>query len=106
MYFGVSYESIVWRLRNLYHLGPSEATNLLAQKEKRLRLADLLKIKIGDVASPPDDRDQELRSQVVRLAIEAFRREEISAGRLRDLAGTLSVKPADLLELAEMDHAG
>jgi transcriptional regulator with XRE-family HTH domain len=105
MYFGVSYESIVWRLRNLNHLGPSEATNLLGQKDKRLRLADLLKLKIGDVASPPDDRDQELRCQVVRLAIEAFRREEISAGRLRDLAGTLGVQPAGLLELAGMERA-
>jgi Zn-dependent peptidase ImmA (M78 family)/transcriptional regulator with XRE-family HTH domain len=105
MYFGVSYESIVWRLRNLNHLGPSEAKKLLEQKEKRLRFADLFKIKIGDVASPPDDRNQELRSQVVRLAIEAFRREEISAGRLRDLAGILDVKPAALLELAEVQHA-
>jgi hypothetical protein len=58
-----------------------------------------------DVAPLPDDRDQELRSQVVRLAIEAFRREEISAGRLRDLAGTLGVKPAGLLELAEVERA-
>ena len=106
MYFGVSYESIVWRLRNLNHLGPSEATNLLGQKQKRLRLADLLKITVGDVASPPDDLDEELRSHVVRLAIEAFRRQEISAGRLRDLAGTLGVKPGDLLELAEAEHAG
>lgn len=105
MYLGVSYESIVWRLRNLNHLGPSEATILLGQKDKRLRLAILLKVRMEDVAPLPDDRDQELRSQVVRLAIEAFRREEISAGRLRDLAGTLGVKPAGLLELAEVERA-
>ncbi len=105
MYFGVSYESIVWRLRNLGHLGPTEATTLLSQKEKRLRLADLLEIKMEDIAPPPDARDQELRSQVVRLAIEAFRREEISPGRLRDLARILAVKPADLLELAQADPA-
>jgi Zn-dependent peptidase ImmA (M78 family)/transcriptional regulator with XRE-family HTH domain len=105
MYFRVSYESIVWRLRNLNHLGPSEATILLGQKDKRLRLATLLKVRMEDIAPLPDDRDQELRSQVVRLAIEAFRREEISAGRLRDLAGTLGVKPAGLLELAEVERA-
>lgn len=105
IYFGVSYESIVWRLRNLNHLSSSEANNLLGQKEKRLRLEDLLKIRMDDIPPPPDDPGQELRSQVVRLAIEAFRREEISAGRLKDLACTLGVRPAALLELAELEHA-
>jgi transcriptional regulator with XRE-family HTH domain len=106
MYFGASYESIVWRLRNLGHLGPSEATALLGQKGKRLLLEELLKLKSDEIAGPPDNHDQELRSQVVQLAIEAFRREEISAGRLRDLAGKLGVKPAALLELAEVERAG
>ncbi len=106
LYFGVSYESIVWRLRNLGLLGPSDATTLLGQKDKRLLLAELLQLKTDEIAPPPDGRDQELRSQVVRLAIEAFRREEISAGRLRDLAGKLGVKPADLLDLAEVERAG
>lgn len=106
MYFGVSYESMVWRLRNLGHLGPTEVTALLNQKDKRVRLGKLLKIKMEDIAPPPDARDQELRSQVVRLAIEAFRREEISAGRLRDLARNLAVKPAALVELAQADPVG
>jgi len=105
VYFAVSYESVVWRLRNLGHIGPAEATFLLAQKDKRLRLADMLRIKVDEVASVPDDRDQELRSQVVRLAIEAFRRNEISTGRLRELAPKLGVKPADLLELVDIERA-
>lgn len=99
--FGVSYESAVWRLRNLGHLGPTETVTLLAEKGKRLRLEDILKLRIDDVIPPPDTRDQELRDQVVRLAIEAFRREEISQGRLRELAGKLGVRGSDLIELAE-----
>jgi Zn-dependent peptidase ImmA (M78 family)/transcriptional regulator with XRE-family HTH domain len=106
MYFGASYESIVWRLRNLGHLGPSDASTLLGQKGKRLLLEELLKLKGDEIAGPPDGSDQELRSQVVRLAIEAFRRQEISSGRLRDLASKLGVKPAALLELADVERQG
>jgi Zn-dependent peptidase ImmA (M78 family)/transcriptional regulator with XRE-family HTH domain len=104
-HFGVSYESAVWRLRNLNHLGPTETTTLLAEKDKRLRLEDILKLRIDDVIPPPDTRDQELRNQVVRLAIEAFRREEISQGRLRELAGKLGIRGSDLIELAESARA-
>ncbi len=100
-HFGVSYESVVWRLRNLDRLGGAEVDSLLLQKDKRLDLDGILKIKIGEAAPPPDNRDQELRNQVVRLAIEAYRREEISQGRLRELAGKLDIRPRDLIELAE-----
>lgn len=104
-HFGVSYESSVWRLRNLNYLGPAETTTLLAQKDKRLRLEDILKMRAGESLPPPDDRDQELRNQVVGLAIEAFRREEISQGRLRELAGKLGIQARDLIELAESARA-
>lgn len=100
-HFGVSYESALWRLRNLNHLGPTETTTLLGQKDNRLRLEDILKFRVDDVVPPPDTQDQELRDQVVRLAIEAFRREEISQGRLRELAGKLKIRSSDLIELAE-----
>jgi Zn-dependent peptidase ImmA (M78 family)/transcriptional regulator with XRE-family HTH domain len=104
-HFGVSYESVVWRLRNLNHLGPTETTTLLAQKDKRLRFEDILKINVTEFLPLPDDRGQELRNQVVGLAIEAFRREEISQGRLRELAVELGIQASDLIELAESARA-
>jgi hypothetical protein len=104
-HFGVSYESVVWRLRNLGHLGPVETKTLLAQKDKRLRLEDILKIKTDEFLPPPDNEDQELRNQIVGLAIEAFRREEVSVGRLRELAVKLGIRSADLIELAESARA-
>jgi Zn-dependent peptidase ImmA (M78 family)/transcriptional regulator with XRE-family HTH domain len=104
-HFGVSYESAVWRLRNLNHLGSAETNALIAQKDKRLRLEDILKMRTDEFAPAPDNRDQELRNQVVRLAIEAFRREEISQGRLRELAVKLSIRSSDLIELAESARA-
>ena len=49
--------------------------------------------------------ERELRSQVARLAIEAYRREEISRGRLLDLAKLLDVPGAKLVAWAEAARA-
>jgi hypothetical protein len=43
-----------------------------------------------------------LRSQLAWLGVEAYRREEISQGRLRELAGKLQVHAGELIELAEV----
>jgi hypothetical protein len=51
---------------------------------------------------PADEREQELRSQLAWLGVEAYRREEISQGRLRELAGKLQVHAGELIELAEV----
>ncbi|MSQ51890.1 MAG: ImmA/IrrE family metallo-endopeptidase [Betaproteobacteria bacterium] len=45
--------------------------------------------------------DRELRTQVTRLAIEAYRREEISRGRLLDLGKQLGIPGPKLVALAE-----
>ena len=42
-----------------------------------------------------------LRLQVLSLAIEAYRREMLSQGRLRDLSSVLGIAAEELLELAE-----
>jgi hypothetical protein len=45
--------------------------------------------------------DRELISQIVWLAIEAYRREEVSQGWLRDLSEKLNLPADELVELAE-----
>jgi hypothetical protein len=45
--------------------------------------------------------DREIVSQVVHLTLEAYRREEISKGKLRDLSKILNCSAKDLLMLAE-----
>jgi Zn-dependent peptidase ImmA (M78 family)/transcriptional regulator with XRE-family HTH domain len=99
--FGVSYESAVWRLKSLGHLGASEVETLLTQKDKSLRLAEMLKTPVDEALPPPDDHEQELPGQLARLVIEAYRQGEISQGRVRDLASKLSIGAGDLLDLAE-----
>ena len=46
-------------------------------------------------------RDREIVSQVLRLALEGYRREEISRGKLRDLSSLLEIDASELLALAE-----
>ncbi|MBK8183287.1 MAG: hypothetical protein IPK63_10510 [Candidatus Competibacteraceae bacterium] len=56
-----------------------------------------------DDLDKPESRerqDRELKSQIVHLAIEAYRREEISRGKLLDLSKKLELPGRKLIELA------
>jgi Zn-dependent peptidase ImmA (M78 family)/transcriptional regulator with XRE-family HTH domain len=105
--FGVSYEAAVWRLKSLGHIGTGETNALLGQKDtgnrymRELGFEDLFET--GKISDPPE---QELRGQLVRLAVEAFRQEEISRGRLIEIAKKLFPDPSLLVEFAEAARAG
>jgi Zn-dependent peptidase ImmA (M78 family) len=100
--FGVSYEAAVWRLKSLNHLSSAQTAVLMDQKEIGRRYSHLLGfeevINEGEITNKSE---QELRSQLVRLTVEAFRQEEISRGRLVELAKKLEVNAAELIEFAE-----
>lgn len=64
-----------------------------------LRLLEMLDDLEGQDRSLKPER--ELMSQVVHLAAEAYRREEISKGKLRDVSALLQIPAKDLLNLAE-----
>jgi transcriptional regulator with XRE-family HTH domain len=99
------------RLANLYDCSPAalleQATVPLASNEGRVvrRATD------GDAASTIHDvinfrradaeQNQEQRGQLARLAAEAYRCEEISQGRLRELAGGLKISALELIALSE-----
>ena len=106
--FGVSYEAAVWRLKSVGHIGAGETTALLGQKDTgnrymcELGFEDLFEA--GKISEPPE---QELRGQLVRLAVEAFRQEEISRGRLIEIAKKLFFPdPSVLVKFAEATRAG
>jgi Zn-dependent peptidase ImmA (M78 family)/transcriptional regulator with XRE-family HTH domain len=105
--FGVSYEAAVWRLKSLSHVSGTDTTALMGQREIGKRFIHLLGfdelLEKGRITEQPE---QELRSQLVRLAVEAFRQEEISRGRLVELAKKLKVDPPELIELAEATRTG
>ena len=83
----------MWRLKSVGHVGTGEATALLGQKDTGNRymreLAFENLFEAGKISDPPE---QELRGQLVRLAVEAFRQEEISRGRLIEIAKKLALR--------------
>jgi Zn-dependent peptidase ImmA (M78 family)/transcriptional regulator with XRE-family HTH domain len=104
--FGVSYEAAVWRLKNLGYVGGGETTTLLSQQETATRYMHALGFEDPSDAKE-EPAEQELHGQLVRLAVEAFRQEEISRGRLMEIAKKLSFSnPSVLVEFAEAARAG
>ena len=105
-YFGVSYQAAAFRLQALSIVNQSERESLNEQEEFGNRYLRMLKFQQA-IASTEADKDQkdsqekELVSQVAYLAIEAFRREEISKGRLLELSKKLQIDGKELLALAQ-----
>ncbi|MHB8901945.1 MAG: ImmA/IrrE family metallo-endopeptidase [Thermoguttaceae bacterium] len=99
--YGTSYQAACYRLKSLGFISKPELGDLL-EKETYARDAFQL-LDLHDNA-PEDKREDEdiLRLQVLSLAAEAFRREKILEGRLRDISSVLGVPAAKLLELAEV----
>ena len=101
-HFGVSYEAAVWRLKSLNHISAAETAAFIDQKEMGKRYIRLFGFfDLLDEGETPPPAEQELRSQLMRLGIEAYRQDEISRGRLLELARKLEVDGAELLELAD-----
>jgi len=100
-HYGVSYQATLFRLKSLNVVNSTEFDEL-RQKESfgksYLEVLDLF-----DDLEGKDHRkaDREIVSQVLHLALEAFRREEISQGKLRDLSSLLGIPAKKLLALAE-----
>ena len=105
-HFGVSYQAALYRLKSLRHITHAESLDLLAQEHLGRQLLHELSM-FSDVEEPEElrHRDRELRSEVVHLAIEAYRREEISRGRVLELSKTLGIAGEVLLQLAEATRA-
>ena len=101
-HFGVSFEAAVWRLKSLNHINANETAVLMNQKDIGNKYVKLLGFQeLFEESGPPQASEQELRSQLIRLTIEAFRQEEISRGRLIEIGSKLAINGDELLELAE-----
>ena len=101
-HFGVSYQAALYRLKSLRHITHRESRDLLEREgfgREYLKAFDMF----GDVGEREQRRywDRCLRSEIAHLAIETYRREEISRGRVLALSGTLGIDGDILLRLAE-----
>lgn len=99
-HFGVSYKAAAFRVRSLGLVSKDECDALVEQEACGKEYLSLLDF--NEELEPKEVRpDRELRSQVANLAVEAFRREQISRGRLLELGKLLSIPGAKLVRLAE-----
>ena len=100
-HFGVSYVAMLYRLKSLSIVNATEFSQLRDKEHFGKSYLDLLET-FENVPGPEQRQpDREIVSQVLHLALEAYRREEISKGKLRDLSSLLSIPAEALLELAE-----
>lgn len=104
--FGVSYQAALYRLKSLRHISLVESRELLDQEDfGRQLLRELSMLGNVEETEARQYRDRELRIEIAHLAIEAYRREEISRGRVLELSRTLDMKGDILLRLAEAARA-
>ena len=101
-HFVVSYQATVYRLRSLNIVSQAECAKLLEREAEGKAFLDFLRM-LEDLEEPEskERQERELKSQIVHLAIEAYRREAISRGKLLDLSKKLALSGRKLIELAE-----
>ncbi len=103
--FGVSYPAALWRLLGLGQINPAEREALQKQTPAANRYISEVRraADTSQSAGTPPPRDADLRWQILPLAMEAWRRELITSGRLTEIARHLEFPDADaILELAEL----
>ena len=101
-HFGVSYQAAVFRLRSLSLVSQAECHKFLSRESEAKDFLSFVQM-LDDMEQREsrEREERELKTQIIQLAIEAYRREEISRGRLLDLSQQLGVSGAMLIELAE-----
>ena len=99
-HFRVSYQAACYRLKGLGAVNKDQLERLLRQEEIGLDYLRLLRL-FEDLEGRDERGDRKLDSQIVSLAVEAFRREDISKGYLRDLSKLLEIPASKLIALAE-----
>ncbi len=97
--FMVSYDAAAYRLSELDHVTRSELDELLQLRPFGQKLIELLRLRNPDALEP--DEQPRITSVICRLALEAYRRDVISGGRLLDVCEMLGMQQGEqLLELA------
>jgi Zn-dependent peptidase ImmA (M78 family) len=100
-HFGVSYQAALFRLKSLSIVNEAEFIELRDKEQFGRQYLELLQV-LEDLEGHDNRKpDREIVSQVVHLALEAYRREEISQGKLRDLSKLLNFSAKALVMLAE-----
>lgn len=103
-FFRTSYQATCYRLKSLGLVGKEELQELLDREDiakRAFEILDLFDGESGNEQTASRFDEDVLRLQVVNLAVEAFRREEVSKGKLRDISSVLGIGASELIKLAE-----
>lgn len=101
-HFGVSYHAAVYRLRSLNLISAQECEKLIANYKDGKQFLSSIGM-LSDIESKEEDEkqwDRELRSELAYLAVEAYRREEISRGRVIELGDEIGIGGKTLYNFA------
>lgn len=101
-HFGVSYLSAIYRLRNLNYLSQPECEALINKEVEGKNYLRVLHM-YADLEAPEENPlwDRELRNELAYLTIEAYRREEISRGKVIELGDQIGIGGKILFDLAK-----
>jgi len=94
-YFGVSYESALWRLKTLKLISEEERVHLASQNESAIEFRKLLWNQSGRPQRLAI-REGKFQHKLLMLALEAFRLGEISHSKLREIAKLGDISPQQL----------
>ena len=103
-HFRVSYQAAVYRLRSVNIIGSAERDSLIKQEPEAIeyiRFLDLFDFEETPKQDPKRKPDRELVAQVAHAAIEAYRQETISRGRILEIGTTLKLNGQELLRFAQ-----
>lgn len=102
-HFEASYQSACYRLKDLGYTNRDELTRLLGEEEA-LAKPFLLLLPKGKALYQAEQDGRELRGQILPLLLEALKADEITEGKVRDIAKRLSLSRSEtetLLTLGE-----
>jgi Zn-dependent peptidase ImmA (M78 family) len=100
-HFGVSYHATVYRLRSINIISQNECEHLISKYQEGKKLFSFLHL-FSDLEEKDEKNlwDRELIAEISYLAIEAFRREEISRGKIIEIGDAIGVGGKVLHEFA------
>ncbi len=100
--FGTNYQAAVYRLKSLRYITNRECKYLLGQESMGREYLEVLSMFTDtDRDKEHHSQDRELRNEITYLAIEAYRRGEISRGKLLELSSSLCIDGNRLITLAK-----
>lgn len=91
-YFGVSYDSALWRLKSLKLVSEDQRAQLAAQSE----IAREFRRSFLDAPTPRVRREGQFQHKLFMLALEAYRLGEISKAKLKEVASEVEINSEHL----------